>query len=102
MHSNTNFHAMLTSDNSYIPLFTLQLIEHFKTPYSGINATNVDILQTINWRYFPRWSPKDIQLDCPGKSLECKGGGKSGMLAPQYCMSQSGQFWITTIYCLNR
>ena len=27
----------------------------------GLNATQVDILNTVHWRYFSRWSPEEME-----------------------------------------
>ena len=32
--------------------------DHFQT---GFNASSVEILQTISWEYFFRWSPKEME-----------------------------------------
>ena len=34
------------------------LRKHFT---DGFNATDFEILSTISWRYFPRWSPKEME-----------------------------------------
>ena len=34
------------------------LINHYT---KGFNATDVEILNTISWSYFPRWNPKEME-----------------------------------------
>merc|ERR1711994_1021750 len=33
------------------------LVSHYK---KGFNATGIEILNTISWDYFPRWSPEEM------------------------------------------
>ena len=35
------------------------LINHYT---QGFNATDVEILNTMSWQYFPRWSPAEIEM----------------------------------------
>ena len=44
------------------PLSEKQLNDQLKRHYQeGFNATDVEILQTISWRYFPKWSLSEIE-----------------------------------------
>ena len=51
----------------------MQVIDHFKI---GSEATNVDVLRTINWRYFPRWSPYAMEAGLPWKVFGMQGRRK--------------------------
>jgi len=53
--------------------FKQQIVHHFK---NGLNASDVDVLRTISWRYWPRWSPKEMQSGMPWHVFASQGHNK--------------------------
>merc|ERR1712215_452064 len=46
------------------------LTSHYK---DGFNASDVEILQTISWKYFPRWTPHEVNSGQHWKVLDIQG-----------------------------
>lgn len=46
------------------------LATHYK---DGFNASNVEILQTISWEYFPRWTPNEVNSGQHWKVFDIQG-----------------------------
>ena len=74
----------------------------------GFNATDLEILNTISWRYFPRWSPREVEegrhwqvsILAPTqlvtrrpfcRCLSCRASTRCGTPGPLSPSSQSGR-----------